>query len=486
VIISTYTEPQLAVTPVTITPVNESPHESYQVNEAHDSENEDFAQILAGFLQQTEEPKEESENTLDAQITVVPNVELDITALTGETVNLEDIGIEEALINIFGMDKEPVSLTGEGLSETEIPQEQLNILLSAQNLLDSGQEITDESGKQVLTSDEKVKTFTEFASRPDAAAFETEENVSLAAQASAETAVTAETEEAILTDAANKKDLAFDKKINVEKPVTENAVTSAAASNREAAAALRKDGENDNRLRADEPRNRSRRDRLSFEVRDHRTQASAEAQRNTEMRINAGVEISPSRLQSAPIREMTLELKLPDYNSNTMGQSAAQTNWNSVAAAEVRAGNALENMLARELHQNFNGDIVRHASVALRDGGEGTIRIALKPESLGNVKIHLEMSENKITGQIIVESEEALNAFKKEIASLEQAFKEQGFTSADLNLSLTSDGRNEDLREQQSAPAARIASQYDDAAEKVFTRVDVFYGQRPGALNVFA
>jgi flagellar hook-length control protein FliK len=97
------------------------------------------------------------------------------------------------------------------------------------------------------------------------------------------------------------------------------------------------------------------------------------------------------------------------------------------------------------------------------------------------------MSENKITGQIIVESEEALNAFKKEIASLEQAFREQGFTSADLNLSLTSDGRNEDLQEQTAPFMARtIASQYDDAAEKVFTRIDVFYGQRPGALNLLA
>jgi len=109
---------------------------------------------------------------------------------------------------------------------------------------------------------------------------------------------------------------------------------------------------------------------------------------------------------------------------------------------EAKAGGtAVENLLARELHQNFNGDIVRHASMALHDGGEGIIKLALKPDSLGNVKIHLKMSENKVTGHIVVESEEALNAFKKEITSLEQAFRESGFTNAQLNLSLTA-GRN--------------------------------------------
>jgi flagellar hook-length control protein FliK len=155
---------------------------------------------------------------------------------------------------------------------------------------------------------------------------------------------------------------------------------------------------------------------------------------------------------------------------------------------DARASAAVENMLARELHQNFNGDIVRHASIALRDGGEGTIKIALKPESLGNVKIHLEMSENKITGQIFVDSEEALNAFKKEIASLEQAFREAGFSNADLNLSLTSDGRNADLREQAPSFLSRIAAGRYDASQEnePLPVVDVFMGHRQGAINMLA
>jgi flagellar hook-length control protein FliK len=187
-------------------------------------------------------------------------------------------------------------------------------------------------------------------------------------------------------------------------------------------------------------------------------------------------------LSDSPVREITLELRLPGFNSNSMGQTQAQTTW------ETRASTAMENMLARELHQNFNGDIVRHASMALRDGGEGTIKINLKPESLGNVKIRLEMTENKITGIIQVESEEALNAFRKELSSLEQAFRESGFTSADLNLTLTSNGQDTQWEQEQDAFTPRmIASLYDDSFEyDAVNMVDVFDGRKTGSINMLA
>ncbi|MDR2864607.1 MAG: flagellar hook-length control protein FliK [Spirochaetaceae bacterium] len=106
---------------------------------------------------------------------------------------------------------------------------------------------------------------------------------------------------------------------------------------------------------------------------------------------------------------------------------------------QFKAESSLENFLARELHQNLNGDIVRQARLMLHDGGEGTIRLSLRPASLGKVKIRLEMSENKITGHIIVESKEALRAFESEIHNLEEAFRNSGFEGASLNTELASD-----------------------------------------------
>jgi hypothetical protein len=175
--------------------------------------------------------------------------------------------------------------------------------------------------------------------------------------------------------------------------------------------------------RLEEVRGRERRERPNVEVRDLRTSSD-------DLRPESGLRFDAER-PHGEAREVTLELRLTEPGRN----APSETGW------EARSSQAFEDLLARELHQNFNNDIVRHASMILRDEGRGTIRLALRPESLGNVKIRLEMAENKITGHIVVESEEALRAFEKEIHSLEQAFKDSGFQGANLEMSLASDGR---------------------------------------------
>ena len=217
---------------------------------------------------------------------------------------------------------------------------------------------------------------------------------------------------------------------------------------------------------------------FSIEVRDMRT---ADATNNNSLSSTEAGAVKTAG--EAPVREITLDLRLPENNG-----SAAQ---NTATSWETKAGSAVENLLARELHQNFNGDIVRHASMALHDEGRGFIKINLKPESLGNVKIALELSDNKITGQIVVESEEALNAFRREISSLERAFRDSGFASAELNLSLTSDGQgfNPNTGEQENMFVPQlIASQlyersYEDGAVNM---TEVFIGRRQSSINMLA
>jgi len=72
----------------------------------------------------------------------------------------------------------------------------------------------------------------------------------------------------------------------------------------------------------------------------------------------------------------------------------------------------------------------------LKDGDSGTIRLRLKPESLGNVKIELNLSDNNISGRITVESDEAKSAFEKNMGELADAFKQGGFDSARLEVAV--------------------------------------------------
>jgi hypothetical protein len=183
----------------------------------------------------------------------------------------------------------------------------------------------------------------------------------------------------------------------------------------------------------------------------------------------------------APGQEIDLVVDLKNGRGNS--EPAA-------TGGEKTMTQAFDDILARELHQNLNGDIVRHASVVLRDGGEGLIRLSLKPDTLGNVKIRLEMAENKITGHIVVESDEALRAFEREIGALEQAFKDSGFDSADLNMSLASgDGGAERRQGEGEVPffserfaVERAASRYDALTEKTDTlfATGLANGLKPG------
>jgi flagellar hook-length control protein FliK len=168
--------------------------------------------------------------------------------------------------------------------------------------------------------------------------------------------------------------------------------------------------------------------RLNVEVRDFRSESAVPQGPGQAQSPQAVPEIQAAG--SAPSADLSLDL-----SSGGKSREAA------FREADFRPAQAFEDILARELHQNLNGDIVRQAQIILREHGEGTIRLALKPESLGNVKIQLEMTENKITGHIIVESDEALRAFEREIRSLEQAFKESGFAGASLDMSLAGGNR---------------------------------------------
>jgi flagellar hook-length control protein FliK len=161
--------------------------------------------------------------------------------------------------------------------------------------------------------------------------------------------------------------------------------------------------------------------------------------------------------------ELTVELRADTQDQKTV-----------LNAREPSVTSSFEDLLARELSQNLNEAIVRQAQVLLRDGGEGTIRLSLRPESLGNVKVHLELADKKIIGHIIVESNEALRAFEREIHSLEQAFKDSGFGETSLDTALASgsdaDPGDSQRREAETGPffSERFAaSTYDAGSEQI-------------------
>jgi len=435
-----------------------------------------FAKLLAGLLQKTKEDSEALNNPGK-----ISKSEDDESGLPGEDI-------------LFGMpqitDAPDIEFLEAEFPQTDmlnaVSQEQMNFLHGVEHQLNFPDEMADPETEfdgvsfnelSVKDTDDSDAGF--LGAREDASALKTsgQDDARLNAQNAAKNAV--DPGDGVKQSTAGSQVIAQTDSKKDRPAKSANAETKDIRA--EEQAALKKTPEKESRGRLDVIRNRSRRDRVAFDIQDFRTPS---ADKNAHVRVNAGLD---TRVQGESTREITLELRLPSQGQSSQAVTQANTSW------ESKAGTALENMLARELHQNFNGDIVRHASMALRNGGEGTIRLALKPESLGNVKIHLEMAENKITGHIVVESEEAMNAFKKEIASLEQAFRDSGYENAELDLSLTADGRNaQSDNASQDAPFVpeSAASRYDagsaSSAQQDMFLVDVFFRQSPASVNLLA
>jgi flagellar protein FlbC len=162
------------------------------------------------------------------------------------------------------------------------------------------------------------------------------------------------------------------------------------------------------------------------------------------------------------IRELTLDAGNPAWDRSKGADDAAAP---APARADFRA------MLAERLQDAWNGDIVQSARIILRDGDSGTIRLRLRPESLGSVKIELNLSDNSISGRIVVESDEAKSAFERNMSELADAFKRGGFESASLEVAVGSgsgsgsDGRSAGGAGEGPFYSERLRAAVDSGAE---------------------
>src|SRR5574344_823422 len=127
--------------------------------------------------------------------------------------------------------------------------------------------------------------------------------------------------------------------------------------------------------------------------------------------------------------QMTMNL------ADTAQQNILSSNDQSASAA----GSNFQAMLTNQIQENA-GEFVKSGSIVLKDNNVGTINLVLHPESLGNVKISLQMTDKVVSGQITVASKEAYNAFKESADSLKQAFIQNGFETSGFDVSWSGAG----------------------------------------------
>jgi flagellar hook-length control protein FliK len=180
---------------------------------------------------------------------------------------------------------------------------------------------------------------------------------------------------------------------------------------------------------------------------------------------NAGVKADKETLSAKfEGNHAELSLSLPGADKQPLAGNAA-----SPLGAESR----FASMLSQELKNNA-AEFVKTGSIILKDNDSGSIRLLLNPKDLGDVKIHLQLTDTLIDARISVTTKEAFEAFKSSIDSLKQAFNDSGFSTGEFNLSWSGGGAESGEQGQQMKQAFNTAAaeyaaavpDYDETTEK--------------------
>lgn len=126
----------------------------------------------------------------------------------------------------------------------------------------------------------------------------------------------------------------------------------------------------------------------------------------------------------------------PAVTERPFAERLAAARTDGKAAAAVRP-----TPLAR-IREMTGSDLVRTVGLVVRDGG-GEIRLTLKPESLGSVRIRLSIEDGKVEGRIVVDTMEARQAFEAGIDSLTRALQADGLKTGSMQVSVSGGNAND-------------------------------------------
>ena len=158
---------------------------------------------------------------------------------------------------------------------------------------------------------------------------------------------------------------------------------------------------------------------------------------------NGAVKASPDmkvEKDAAPV-VISREPAQPDVSTReTRGQSSVPSTPTSAALERLR--------------EMAGSELTRAAGIILRDGG-GELKLTLKPESLGSVRIRMNLVDNSIEGRIIVDNTAVKHVFEGSLDSLMRALTAEGFQTASLQVSVGGQGSESGRQDRDQAPRLR-------------------------------
>ena len=99
--------------------------------------------------------------------------------------------------------------------------------------------------------------------------------------------------------------------------------------------------------------------------------------------------------------------------------------------------------LSRRLQGDAGAEIVRHAHMVVRGKESGDMRLVLRPDNLGSVRVRMQMEDGLITVRFLVENNGVRQALEQNLVGLQQAFKDAGLETGGIDVSVGNGGNSD-------------------------------------------
>jgi len=149
-----------------------------------------------------------------------------------------------------------------------------------------------------------------------------------------------------------------------------------------------------------------------------------------------------------------------------------------VLEASVRTSRAAANF-----EQRFIPEVVKQTGIILKSGGNGEIRLVLKPENLGSVRIRLALSESSLEGRIVVDNNSVKELVESSLDNLRNALRAEGYQT-NLEVSVGHRRNSSGNEQTQTRPVGWLAG----GSEEFDKAVPLYLEMRPDyeLVNMFA
>ena len=187
---------------------------------------------------------------------------------------------------------------------------------------------------------------------------------------------------------------------------------------------------------------------------DHRTVSAAAGKSGKSTALNAGSSFGS---------EFEYTGRTTDFSS--IG-SQSDTSRADGKTAETKM---FQSSVLSQLKDGINSQIVKQAGIVVKGNGTGEIKLVMKPESLGKVRIQLSLNDNHIAGRIIVENNMVREIFESNLENLYKAFGSEGFENGGLEVSVQGKGQDADRNSHKNSRgfSGRAAKAMDEAVPEV-------------------